>query len=114
MRLSRVGVRIRIWVGWDTDGFRFSAPSQAEYSYRRNEGKSVPHNPSSASLRDLRAFAVKILFFISSHHQLQNLPDRPPPRNQPPFTSATFPFTPIRLILSSSLLASERLPISLR
>ena len=35
-------------------------------------------------------------------------------RNQPPFTSLTFPFTPIRLILSSSLLASERLPISFR
>jgi len=35
-------------------------------------------------------------------------------RTQPPFTSPTFLFTPIRLILSSSLLASERLPISFR
>ena len=35
-------------------------------------------------------------------------------RAQPPCTSFIFPFTPICLILSSSLLASERLPISLR
>jgi hypothetical protein len=34
--------------------------------------------------------------------------------NQPPSTRPSFPLTPIRLILSSSLLASERLPISLR
>jgi hypothetical protein len=39
------------------------------------------------------------------------------PRGKPsylPTASALFPFTPSRLILSSSLLASERVPISLR
>jgi hypothetical protein len=35
-------------------------------------------------------------------------------RHQPPFTSPSFLFTPIRLILRSSLLAPERLPIPLR